>query len=426
MNGKIYVYTSAACNYIPKVRLLVKSIRKFHPEMRIVLAMADELDEPDLVEEVGGDEILPLATLGIPNWRRWAFTHEIVELSTAIKPFALLNLLEREDCAGVLYIDPDMVLFSRLDDLLAEFDHSDVLLTPHQTKQETELGAVMDNEISSLKHGIYNLGFLGVRASDNGRAFAKWWADRVYYFCRDEIHNGLFTDQRWVDLAPALFDGVNIVRSPRFNVATWNITTRKLTGDLDAGFKVDGNELGFYHFTGFDSGAHRIMAGKYAAANSAAHRLIDWYERETAGWQEDRLARQPWAYGYFSDGEPISRACRLIYRNRPDLQEAYPDPFAADRGDESTLAGWFRLNAASAYPDLFPVSGGAIDLSPLMAFLVPSVAPPDGTLPGVRDHLMRAAFDPRHRRVLTEQTLRVVRREGFSGLWTRLKRLARR
>jgi len=254
-NKKLYAFTSAACNYLPKVRLLVDSLKKFHPEIHVVLAMADRVNQSEELDEVGGDEVLTLDALGITEWRRWAFTHDIVELSTAIKPFALSNLLAREDCAAVLYLDPDMVLFSRLDDLLAEFEHSDILLTPHQTKPETELAAVMDNEISSLKHGIYNLGFLGVRASDNGRLFARWWADRLYYFCRDEIPNGLFTDQRWVDLAPAMFDGVNVMRSPRYNVATWNISTRKLTGDFTTGFRVDGEALGFYHFTGFDSGA---------------------------------------------------------------------------------------------------------------------------------------------------------------------------
>jgi len=78
------------------------------------------------------DEVLPIETMEIPNWKAWAFTHSIVELATAIKPIVLKSLLGRSDCQAVLYFDPDMVLFSRLDDLIMRLKVADILLTPHQ------------------------------------------------------------------------------------------------------------------------------------------------------------------------------------------------------------------------------------------------------------------------------------------------------
>jgi hypothetical protein len=65
-------------------------------------------------------------------------------------------------------------------------DQQSIVLTPHQIKPEKELSAIIDNEICSLKHGIFNLGFIGVSSSKTGKAFAKWWAERIYYFCRDD------------------------------------------------------------------------------------------------------------------------------------------------------------------------------------------------------------------------------------------------
>jgi hypothetical protein len=53
-----------------------------------------------------------------------------------------------------------------------------------------------------------------------------------------------------------------------------------MSGDFDAGFEVDGEPLAFYHFTGFDSGAHRIMAAKNASASPSVQKLIAWYARE--------------------------------------------------------------------------------------------------------------------------------------------------
>ncbi|MQI61666.1 glycosyl transferase, partial [Escherichia coli] len=148
-------------------------------------------------------------------------------------------------------------------------------------KPETSLSAVMDNEICSLKHGVYNLGFCAVAATDVGLSFAKWWGERIYHFCRADIPNGLFTDQRWIDLVPAFFSDVAIMRSSRHNVATWNLTTREFTVDEQGNYFVDGEPLGFYHFTGFDSGAHRIMATKNAGENSDVHKLINWYDDQT-------------------------------------------------------------------------------------------------------------------------------------------------
>src|SRR5690606_17865406 len=128
-------------------------------------------------------------------------------------------------------------------------------------------------EICSLKHGIYNLGFIGVAANDAGRQFAAWWSSRLYNFCRNDIPNGLFTDQRWIDLVPAMFSDVCIMRAPRHNVASWNLTTRELTRTEDGDYRVNGEPLGFYHFTGFDSGAHLLMVEKNARGNPAALEL---------------------------------------------------------------------------------------------------------------------------------------------------------
>jgi hypothetical protein len=417
---QLYVFTSAACNYLPKVRLLIQSLRRHHPEMRLVLALSDLIDDPASLSGEAWDEILPIDNLDIPDWRRWAFTHNIVELSTAIKPFVLSRLLERPDCGGVLYFDPDMVLFSRLDDLLDRLAQSDVVLTPHQNKPETALTEVMDNEICSLKHGTYNLGFLGVRPTENGKAFARWWADRVYHFCRDDIPNGLFTDQRWIDLAPALFDRVSILRSSRFNVAPWNLTTRKLSGSLSDGFEVDGNPLGFYHFTGFDSGAHRTATGKQCVANASIDALVSWYERETCNWRSDPLSVRPWAFGQFTDGTKIHRAHRLIFRSRADLQQRYADPFAAT-SDEQSFIGWCWGQGIREYPDLLPEPTKNADWSWLTKSLLPSLAPPAGAMPSLGALLRHAASSPRQARILFGQIVRVWRREGWSGVHRRIR-----
>lgn len=345
--SKICVFTSAATNYLPKAMVLARSIKAYHPEIDLVFGLSDaKLEGVDYLGDVF-DDVIAANELDIPNFEGWCFRHTIVELSTAIKPFILKALLSR-GYEQVYYFDPDIVVLSRLDDLFTAGTTGSILLTPHQTKPETDYQAIIDNEIASLKHGVYNLGFFGVSNTEVGRAFASWWAARLYTWCIDDIPNGLFTDQKWIDLVPALFTEVNIERSPRFNVSTWNVTQRHVTGSHQSGYLVDGLPLGFYHFTGFDKGDHRIMAEKNSRNNAAIMELVNWYEQEISPANSDPLSTVPWAYSTYQDGTVIPRWHRELYRNRIDLQAAFPMPFSST--ENTSFRYWISTEGRSLSP----------------------------------------------------------------------------
>ncbi len=413
MPETLHVFTSAAVNYLPKVRTLCHSIRRHHPEAVIHLALAD--DRPPWLKTEGEpfDDILEGSQLGIPNYRAWTFFHNIVELSTAIKPFALKHLLALPDCGKVLYFDPDMVLFSRVDDILATLDTANVALTPHQNKPEKTLQTVLDNEITSLRMGVFNLGFIGVRPTAEGRAFTDWWAERTYHYCRAEVYNGLFTDQKWINLAPIFFDGVAILKSSRHNVATWNLTTRVMVGDQKRGFQVDGEPLGFYHFTGFDSGAHKIMAYKNAPGNNSVLDLVAWYEKETAPARNDPVNQWPWAFARFSDGTKVEAHHRWLYREYKDLQAAFPDPYEVST-EKLTFLDWCRTEGRIRFPQFFSKDGGPAAFSP---------APSHSAIPpGMAARLFLMMLSPTNGRALRGRMARMLKREGIGGIARRLRR----
>ncbi len=414
----VHVFTSAAFNYIPKVRMLFQSLRKFHPEWRLHLALADELRPNINLDQEPFDEVWAAASLGIPDWQGWAFCHSIVELATAIKPFMLARLLKQPGCKKVIYLDPDTVVFSRLDDIIETLDSASIVLTPHQTRPEQSLAAVMDNEICSLKHGIYNLGFIAVAATDTGHEFADWWSRRTYHFCRADIPNGLFTDQRWIDLVPAFFSDVAIMRSSRHNVATWNLTTRKLSLSTSGQYLVDGDLLGFYHFTGFDSGAHRVMAVKNAGNNSAVHKLINWYTQQTEKLAHDPLAKEPWAYGFFSDDTPITRVQRLIYRERIDLQKVFPNPF-----DAATYLAWWHTQGKIELPDIFNDETRDLAIAKLSSVLTPGFRGRHEEIDWgkLNKILKRSLLHPRSGIEISKRSWRILKTEGIAGLKRRFQ-----
>lgn len=414
---KIHVYTSAAFNYIPKVRMLFESLRRYHPEFVLHLALADQIAPGIDLSAEPFDEIHPVEGLDIPNLRRWIFCHRIVELATAIKPFALQKLLARDDCEAVLYMDPDTVAFSRLDDVVATLRDRSIVLTPHLTMPEESVEAVMDNEISCLKHGVYNLGFVGVKADAQGREFAKWWGERIYRFCRDDIPNGLFTDQRWIDLVPAFFDNVGILRSARLNVATWNLRRRTLNGSLEHGLTVNDEPLGFYHFTGFDSGAHQAMADKNALGNNTVAALVQWYLEATRKLAQDPLAKVRWAYSNFNDGTQVQPEQRIVYRDRPDLQDAFDDPFDAAGG----YISWWKHKAPSEYPDLFNATTHSDGLARLTRHLQPGCSPVPGHAMVEAAQIDGAVTGPPPMPApLLRRAWGVFKREGLRGLMQRL------
>ena len=410
MADTLHIFTSAAVNYLPKVRILCRSVKRHHPEAIVHLALADLRPEWLSTQGEPFDHIIDVTELEIPNWKAWSFTHNIVELSTAIKPFALRHLLRASGTGMVLYFDPDIVLFSRVDDILATLQDANIALTPHQVAPERTLEAILDNEVASLKHGIFNLGFLGVRNTPEGHRFAGWWADRVYRLCRAEVESGLFTDQKWIDFAPVFFDGVTIIKSTRHNVATWNLTTRRMIGSLEAGFEVDGEPLSFYHFSGFDSGAHRIMAVKNAPTSPPVQRLIGWYEREIAIAEGDPVSKWPWAFGRFSDGAPITPVHRFLYREHADLQAAYPDPYDAGTG-KATFIHWCDTEGRLRYPKLMSAKGPHLPLR----------APLRGAMSfGAAIRLLRLMLLPKSGRALRTKVADIVRSEGIGGVARRL------
>ena len=395
------MFTSAAANYLPKVRVLFDSLTEHHPEWRRHLLLVEDWSD-DQCNELGlAAEIIQPKDLGIPNWRQWSFCHDLIELCTAVKPYMLGKLMAREDCDAVLYFDPDIMLFSRLDDLIATFSEASILLTPHQVCPESSIEGVISQEISSLKHGIYNLGFLGVKADEEGERFANWWGRRLYHFCRDDIPNGLFTDQRWIDFVPAFFESAGILRSTRFNVASWNMTTRSITRGPDGNAQVDGEPLGFYHFTGLDSGNHDLQMLKYAGDANVVSELLGRYQAEVSQY-ENMASGRDWSFSRFEDGTLIDKRWRAWYRNVPESKKIVPDPWLDSRDfvqlPDNKLAQSNRSLVATEFDD------EDTGFQP-SAFLLA---------------LKKSIRKPRVVRDLISHVWKIWRAEGFIGLRRRL------
>jgi len=323
----IHLFTSITVNYLPKARVLAHSVKKFHPDAQFHLVLCDLIPDSVRLEEEPFDSIITVEELGIPNLKSWLFKHTVIEMCTGVKGITFEWILDRYRCEKLFFFDPDIVILSHLDTLIQKLDCHSILLTSHQTVPETNWEAIVDNEIHSLKVGVFNLGFLGIRNCENGRRFLEWWRDRCLEFCYDDTPNGLFTDQKWIDLIPAFFSDYLVLKDPFYNVATWNLTHRHATGSLEKGIDINGKPICFYHFSGLDSGAQEFMLKKYGEKSPVLFDLRQWYLEECERYGQEKFGKIPCYYTIFDNGEVITEDHRLLYRYRQDLQAVYPDPF---------------------------------------------------------------------------------------------------
>ncbi len=328
----VLCYSSFTFSYLNRARVLFQTVRRFHPTWELVALITDRPPEGFAFDPADEpfDRVVWAEDLGIPDYTGWLFKHDVVEVCTAVKgPFIHQACASGAD--AVIYLDPDTALFGSLDPLEAWLETSDILLTPHLIDPNDHPAAIEDNDLSASRTGIFNLGFVAIRTTGEGARFAKWWNDRLLDWCYDDMPAGLFVDQRWCDHVPALFDKVKVVRDPGYNVASWNLSTRTLAVRKDGAITVNGEPLRFWHFTKLGP-LGDTMTKRYAGTNFPVYEIWRWYKEQVEAVTDAAIPERYWAHQAYADGEAIPKAHRVLYRQREDLQAAFPDPFLAGPG----------------------------------------------------------------------------------------------
>ena len=394
----IAVVTIASANYLPFVKTLMQSVRDTNPDYRryLVLVDEDDLDEPSSKDLF---EVIKARSLQIDTFDDMTIRYDVMELNTAVKPFAIDWLFDNTDCSSVIYLDPDIYVYRPLHEIERIFrDGASVIVTPHLTKPLED--GKKPNDEHMLQAGVFNLGFIAVSREAEARAFVAWWGRRLKEACHADFAKNQFTDQRWIDLAPCYLSALHVLRSPAYNVAYWNLIQRPVSTKRNSIF-FDGEELAFFHFSGLQFNAPTVVSKHQDRLKwkdiTLLHplfrkyrqqlKLNGWSAKPARGYAYDRVGDvqiAPIVRQLFRDLYPQSLAgisindefiialCNqsaglrvdqkgqitvLMYKvwlERPDLQTSYPLR-SPESIDEFVL--WFRATAEREYaidPRLFP------------------------------------------------------------------------
>ncbi len=342
--------TIIAKNYLPMARLLSASWRKFHPDCPMLVLFLDSPQGFFRPEDEPFQSVF-VSDLPIRNLPGFLFKYSILEANTAVKPCLLNYLFRQFSIDKLLYLDPDILIFESLDSLRESLQEANLLLTPHLLSPLPKDGRGQ-NEHEILQAGSYNLGFLGIRNSLESRRFLRWWSEKLYHQCIVSFENNLFVDQRWMDMVPGLFEGVQVVRDPGYNIAYWNLHERSIS--LNGGVQVNGRPLRFFHFSGFNPDKPSSISkyqDRYGMADiGAARQLYDLYRTLLIanGWDECK----DWTYShdFFVNGVKVSAAARRYYWSLGPNVDHLGNPFTWLNHAQESPVSRFDLDKTSPFP----------------------------------------------------------------------------
>ena len=93
-----------------------------------------------------------------------------------MKP-SIIALLQGEGYDNVIYIDPDVQVFSNFTEVPRGLESVDVVLTPHFFCLTDDTANLMDKDV--IRTGIFNLGFIAMKRNNETEEFVKWLDKRV-------------------------------------------------------------------------------------------------------------------------------------------------------------------------------------------------------------------------------------------------------
>ncbi len=335
-----------AKNNLALARVIAGSFLENHPEIPFFVLLTDEI-EACFNPEKEAFEVILLRDLLLDNWQRLCFRYPQQPLSYACTPLLLQHLLDR-GFDRVLFFKQESLILGRMDDAVERLKSCSVLVTPHLVRP-LEGDDAARREQTILLSGATNIGFLGVRDSANTRQLLSWWFERTFHHCDHDVGGGVHYEQRWFDLAPSYFDGVEQLRDPAYNVAHWNLPERlvEVIGDR---VLIEGRQCRLFRFSGYDfdrpdqptryfSRPSMWEIGDAAKVFATYHQLL-----EKSGFPETR--HWPYAWDRFDNGVRIPGIVREVYRDVEASGTVFQRPFMV--GETSGFFDWLR-NAADGF-----------------------------------------------------------------------------
>lgn len=313
------IFTIIAQNYYPQAAVLANSFKKNNPNNPFFVFFVDNkpIKSPDYLDVSIKDVTV------INNVEDLSFKYNITEFSTAVKPSILLWLFKKYQPKNIIYLDPDICVYKKLDLITETLKSHDCVLIPHRTQPTND--NKKPNEWDFMGCGYYNLGFVAFRNTPKVIKFINWWNDKLQYYAYSDTKNQMFTDQKWMDYAPS-FLNTHIIKELGYDVAYWNL--HEYLNQFDP------KNVVFFHFSGFIPEKNILSKhqDRYSLQEVGDYKkLFDKYAKDIDSYkvQQPELSNYIYPYGHFDNKVEITQSIRDIYRYLTSNEKlVFKNPFS--------------------------------------------------------------------------------------------------
>jgi len=307
------VFSICSWNYVPKALYLRQSLLRVAPDISFTLFLtetrASAADSPCLrglrvffIDDLYSPEEISLL----------ASRYDVLELNTSVKA-RCFSFLFSQGAEALVYLDPDIEVFSELAELPGLLDRYDAVVTPHIFTPYDDLANPGNLDI--LASGTLNLGFLALRKAPASGRFLNWWESQLFERCTIDHSLGIFVDQKYGEFIPSFIEKTHVLHHPGYNVAYWNLHERRLSALRP--YTVNSEPLRFFHYSGLlrDPSSLSKFQNRFVFDEvNVIYQLAEAYLNQCDFFRSSPYVRRPNDFSLFADGRPVLPIHRCALR----------------------------------------------------------------------------------------------------------------
>ena len=312
------ICTIIARNYVAHARVLAESFQKVHPGRRLQRPRHRRPGRLHRPRRGAVRAAHDRARSASADPERMAAAYDVMELSTAVKPWLLRHLLERQGVDSVAYLDPDIQVFD------AARRGRAAGAEPRSGPDAALHGAAPPRRPQAERRGHPHRRLLQPRLHRPRAGDRRPRAARLVVGAPRERTASTNPSRG----ASSTSDGSTWPRvsgrastssaTPPSTSPTGTCPTRSLETTAAGGYLVDGEPLRFFHFSGFDPRRPTELSKHQnridAAADPVLTRICREYAAELLSHGFEEAIGWPYGWEAMPGGVKLDRATRRVFR----------------------------------------------------------------------------------------------------------------
>lgn len=251
---KLYFSTIFDINYLSRGLLLLKTMREHHNDFSLFIVCLDEDVKAYFLKNKY--EEVTLVTLSeieneYPQLLSVKATRKKVDYIFTLSPFYPSYILTKNpQIPFICSLDADQYFFGSCESAFAALDQYSVLIMPHRFPERLKAAETF---------GKYNVSFQIFKNNETGNSCLSLWRKQCLEWCKDELEDGKFADQKYLDGWPERFGNeVGEIKDIGIGLAPWNLEGNKI--EIKNGELLVGNQvLKLFHYQGLRFHSSKII-----------------------------------------------------------------------------------------------------------------------------------------------------------------------